>query len=88
MKHAVASVAVSCVFASTAFAALPSTWKKGAKWQFEIQDPLKLPADTNTKLVPDADVWDIDLWHAYKDNTMIPALHVRKIYSDMNGKIS
>ncbi len=77
MKTSITAAAVTgVVLSSTTWAALPNTWKTGAKWQFEIQDPLKLPTDTNTKLVPDADVWDIDLWHAYKDDTIIPALHV------------
>ncbi len=56
-------------------AALPPTWKIGAKWQFEIQEPVIVPAD-NAALKPDADVWDIDLWHADQNHSIAEALHV------------
>lgn len=62
---------------STPAPGLPATWKVGAKWQFAIQDPVSIPGDCNTKLVPDADVWDIDLWHAYKNTSIAKGLHVR-----------
>lgn len=62
--------------AAVAFAALPATWKVGAKWQLEIQDPVKISADLTKKLQPDADVWDIDLWHASKNKTIAKSLHV------------
>lgn len=63
--------------ACTAAAKPPSSWKVGAKWQFEIQDPVKVPGDMSVKLKPDADIWDIDLWHALSNKTIAKSLHVR-----------
>ncbi|EGX88093.1 endo alpha-1,4 polygalactosaminidase [Cordyceps militaris CM01] len=54
---------------------VPDKFKPGARWQVEIQNPLIVPSSSTQKLVPDADIWDIDLWHADANRSIIPALH-------------
>ncbi|KAJ3498648.1 hypothetical protein NLG97_g972 [Lecanicillium saksenae] len=53
------------------------SWNVLSKWQVEIQEPIQVPP-AGQKLVPDADIWDIDLWHAYNNSEIIPALHDRE----------
>lgn len=52
---------------------IPDSFKPGVKWQIEIQNPV----DPRVGLQPpDAKVIDVDLFHASKDPTLIPTLHV------------
>ncbi|RYP64528.1 hypothetical protein DL771_008717 [Monosporascus sp. 5C6A] len=64
---------------SPAVVRAPAAIPTGVKWQFEIQDPLLVPANTDDPLEPeDAQVWDIDLWHAYKNPEIVRRLHARQ----------
>lgn len=61
---------------ATSGSKIPDTFKPGVKWQIEIQNPVDPRAGLQP---PDAKVIDVDLFHASKDPTLIPALHVRAI---------
>ncbi|KEZ40141.1 hypothetical protein SAPIO_CDS9179 [Scedosporium apiospermum] len=51
--------------------ALPSNWKPGVKWQIVIHAPI----DIRTTVIPtEAQVWDIDYFHALDHPEIIPAL--------------
>ncbi|RYO78163.1 hypothetical protein DL766_009089 [Monosporascus sp. MC13-8B] len=64
---------------SPAVVRAPAAIPTGVKWQFEIQDPLLVPANTSDPLEPeDAQVWDIDLWHAFKNPEIVERLHDRQ----------
>lgn len=77
MKSAVAHVALVCTgLATVTWAELPKTWNKDSKWQVEILTPVQLPAHSDQKMVPDAGIWDIDLWHAVKNPSIVDGLHV------------
>lgn len=57
---------------ATSGSKIPDEFKPGVKWQINIQNPV----DPRAGLQPaDAKVIDIDLFHASKDPTVIPALH-------------
>lgn len=50
---------------------LPASWKPGVKWQIVIHAPV----DVNETIIPsDAQVWDIDYFHALNHPDIIPAL--------------
>src|SRR3569833_207699 len=55
--------------------AAPPGFKPNAKWQVDINKPVVLPP-RGTALVPDADIWDIDLFHASQNRTIVDELHV------------
>ncbi|RYP68789.1 hypothetical protein DL769_005432 [Monosporascus sp. CRB-8-3] len=64
---------------SSAVVRAPAAIPTGVKWQFEIQDPLLVPASTGDPLQPEeAQVWEIDLWHACKNSTIVERLHERQ----------
>lgn len=69
------TLVASIALAAAVNAAQYPTWKPGATWQFAIQDPVSVPA-RGIPLKPDADVWDIDLWHLSKNKTIAEELHV------------
>lgn len=78
MKNALTHAALVCTsLAVVAWAELPKTWNKDSKWQVEILAPVQLPAHSDQKMVPDAGIWDIDLWHAVKNPAIVDGLHVR-----------
>lgn len=69
---------------ATSGSKIPGEFKPGVKWQINIQNPV----DPRAGLQPaDAKVIDIDLFHASKDPTVIPALHVRKLHSQLLGRV-
>jgi hypothetical protein len=65
---------------ATSGSKIPDAFKPGVKWQIEIQNPVDPRAGLQP---PDAKVIDVDLFHASKDPTLIPMLHVRVIQSQM-----
>lgn len=65
---------------ATSGSKIPDSFQPGVKWQINIQNPV----DPRAGLQPaDAKVIDIDLFHASKDPTVIPALHVRILESQL-----
>lgn len=69
------SALVYTTFLAPALASLPKPWGKGLRWQVQINAPLAIPAD-GAPFVPDADIFDIDLWHAHQNRDIVEALHV------------
>jgi hypothetical protein len=61
---------------ATSGSKIPDSFKPGVKWQIEIQNPVDPRAGLQP---PDAKVIDVDLFHASKDPTLIPTLHVRLV---------
>lgn len=50
---------------------LPDSWKPGVKWQIVIHAPV----DVSEGIIPsDAQVWDIDYFHALQHPDIIPTL--------------
>lgn len=69
---------------ATSGSKIPDEFKPGVKWQINIQNPV----DPRAGLQPaDAKVIDIDLFHASKDPTVIPALHVRTPNSQLLPRV-
>lgn len=53
------------------------SWGVKSTWQVFIQDLTVIPSADGEKLVPDADVWEIDLFQANRSGTIVESLHVR-----------
>ncbi|OAA58158.1 endo alpha-1,4 polygalactosaminidase [Cordyceps fumosorosea ARSEF 2679] len=72
MKYSLPLAAIPPLVAASD--SLPENFKQGARWQVEILSPLQI-SNTTQKLIPDADIWDIDLWHVKKNPDIITQLH-------------